>query len=136
MYSEYLDTIFPDSKVKDIVYHGVLKGKESYNKILTEGFRTTGVPKFQTGISENENSGIYFSTDFALASNYGTEHIDIQDDGTGKRGMTVNHYIIPAIVNIKKSIFWIWRTFKRYFKNQKKWPKYWWCTRYWTWYSL
>lgn len=35
-YSEYLDTIFPESKVKDIVYHGT--SKNSYNAILKEGF--------------------------------------------------------------------------------------------------
>jgi hypothetical protein len=34
-YSEYLDTIFPDSKVKDIVYHGT----KSADKILEEGFK-------------------------------------------------------------------------------------------------
>lgn len=34
-YSQYLDTIFPDSKVKDIVYHGTTKGK--FDKFITEG---------------------------------------------------------------------------------------------------
>ncbi|MCX6795485.1 MAG: hypothetical protein NT165_02025 [Candidatus Falkowbacteria bacterium] len=35
-YSQYLDTIFPDSKIKDIVYHGT--SVDSYNSILKEGF--------------------------------------------------------------------------------------------------
>jgi hypothetical protein len=34
-YSQYLDTIFPDSKVKDIVYHG----SKNADKILKEGFK-------------------------------------------------------------------------------------------------
>ena len=35
LYSQYLNTIFPDSKVKDIVYHGS-RNKE---KVLEEGFK-------------------------------------------------------------------------------------------------
>jgi len=35
LYSQYLDTVFPDSKVKDIVYHGS-RNKE---KVLEEGFK-------------------------------------------------------------------------------------------------
>lgn len=31
-YSEYLNSIFPDSKFKDIVFHGT--SKDSYNSIL------------------------------------------------------------------------------------------------------
>lgn len=34
-YSEYLDTIFPNNKLKDIVYHGTTKGK--FDKFITEG---------------------------------------------------------------------------------------------------
>lgn len=35
-YSEYLDSIFPDSKLKNIIYHGT--SIDSYNSILKEGF--------------------------------------------------------------------------------------------------
>jgi hypothetical protein len=35
LYSQYLDTIFPDSKVKDIVYHGTTKGE--FEKFITKG---------------------------------------------------------------------------------------------------
>ena len=45
-YSEYLDTIFPDSKVKDIVYHGS-RNKEA---VLKEGFK-----------KENKDDLIFFS---------------------------------------------------------------------------
>lgn len=38
-YSQYLDTIFPNSKVKDIVYHGT--NEESKNNILNAGFDKT-----------------------------------------------------------------------------------------------
>ena len=40
LYSQYLDTIFPNSKVKDIVYHGsknkeaVLKEHEKYKQTI------------------------------------------------------------------------------------------------------
>ena len=37
LYSQYLDTIFPDSKVKDIVYHGITSRlKEKFNKFSKE----------------------------------------------------------------------------------------------------
>jgi len=40
-YSQYLDTIFPDSKVKDIVYHG----SKSKNEVLNNGFDKSKVRK-------------------------------------------------------------------------------------------
>lgn len=39
-YAEYLKTIFPKSKVKDIVYHGT-DHKQSFNNILKNGFETS-----------------------------------------------------------------------------------------------
>lgn len=60
-YSQYLDTIFPDSKVKDIVYHG------SNSKI--EKFDT-----FKSKVSDV----IYFSNDIKEATYYANK---IPDDG-------------------------------------------------------
>ena len=37
-YNAYLDTVFPDSKVKDIVYHGVIKGQKAFDSIMESGF--------------------------------------------------------------------------------------------------
>jgi ribA/ribD-fused uncharacterized protein len=52
-YSQYLDSIFPDSQVKDIVYRGI---DEKYTKNIEK---------------EDKNEGIYFTTNFSFAKNYG-----------------------------------------------------------------
>jgi hypothetical protein len=54
-YSEYLDTIFPDSKIKDIVYHDGGKGK-----IKEEGFRKDLIGISDGGVLAN---GFYFYFD-------------------------------------------------------------------------
>ena len=54
-YSQYLDTIFPDSKVKDIVYHG------SKNKF--DNFDYNYLPK--------ADAGFYFTKDKKYAENFG-----------------------------------------------------------------
>ena len=36
LYSQYLDTIFPDSKVKDIVYHGTNRTEKSFEKRIPD----------------------------------------------------------------------------------------------------
>ena len=53
-YSQYLDTIFPDSKVKDIVYHG---SKEKFDTV------DVSKSKFQ--------KGFYFAKDKSIAKGYG-----------------------------------------------------------------
>lgn len=55
-YSEYLDTIFPESKLKDIVYHGTKS--ESIEK-----FRPS-YGSFGTGIYFQTNQGKYFTGTF------------------------------------------------------------------------
>jgi len=52
-YSQYLDTIFPDSKVKDIVYHGTNSKFDKFNK------------------SNLPDSGIYFDKNKTTAYGYG-----------------------------------------------------------------
>jgi len=54
LYSQYLDTIFPDSKVKDIVYHG-----------SNEKFDTVDVSKSKF------QKGFYFAKDKNIAEGYG-----------------------------------------------------------------
>jgi len=53
-YSAYLDSIFPESKVKDVVYHGTDKSK----KVLQEGFS-----KITKGFTQrvNQIKGFYFA---------------------------------------------------------------------------
>lgn len=43
LYSQYLDTIFPDSKVKDIVYHNTTERFETFDKskLISDGFYFT-----------------------------------------------------------------------------------------------
>jgi hypothetical protein len=53
LYSQYIDSIFPDSQVKDIVYHGSNAKFDKFNK------------------SNLPNSGIYFDKDKATAYGYG-----------------------------------------------------------------
>lgn len=64
-YERYLSTIFPNSKVKDIVYHG------GYNKI--EKFDKKYLAKNKTGKTGELGSGFYFSTD--------KEYVEDQYDG-------------------------------------------------------
>lgn len=70
-YSQYLDTIFPDSKVKDIVYHGT----NSKEKILKEGFKNNSELFEPTDVRAYEKGelgyGYYFTTTTKSAINYG-----------------------------------------------------------------
>ena len=60
LYSEYLDTIFPDSKVKDIVYHG---GKRGIDKFIKPGDKRYNKTDYYT------ENGIYFSDTIENAQN-------------------------------------------------------------------
>ena len=93
-YSNYLDTVFPESKVKDIVYHGVIKGKKSYESILKNGFNFEISRNWDSKNSKLKgNSGMFFS-DKGTALSYGVnldrERFPEQPD-----------HIIPAILNIE-----------------------------------
>ena len=62
VYNEYLNTIFPDSKVKDIVYHGTTAIFEKFN---TRPDKTSG--------SRYSNEAAFFTTDIELANKYGKD---------------------------------------------------------------
>lgn len=87
LYSQYLDSVFPDSKVKDIVYHGTPNTEiESFLSPEKEGYKkqettTTGV------------GGIYFTDVKAIADVYQ----DFQ-----KKGIKGKTY--AALINMKKPI--------------------------------
>ena len=70
-YSAYLDTIFPDSKVKDIVYHGTDKGKD----ILKNGF-TKNTKGYQQRLVGNNVSGFYFAKNKNVANQYREDRDD------------------------------------------------------------
>lgn len=61
-YSQYLDTIFPDSKVKDIVYHGT-KSKEQFERFITERDYPIQLPHLKGKISK----GSFFTKDKSIA---------------------------------------------------------------------
>lgn len=78
-YSQYLDTIFPDSQVKDIVYHGTPYGKfESFNK-----------ENLHTG--DKSSIGYYFLGNKDKVSRY--------LKGSFKNG--TQPYVVNALVNVK-----------------------------------
>jgi hypothetical protein len=83
LYSQYLDTIFPDSQVKDIVYHGTRKydvlGKE---KPKFDKFDKSFIGKGQGLRSDDMAKGFYFGS-YKIADRVGTR-------------------IIPAILNIEE----------------------------------
>jgi len=73
-YSQYLDSIFPDSKIKDIVYHGTY---EKFNKFLKEKRgTTTGLGTYTdpiTGekIEIDSSSAFFFTNNKNAAISYG-----------------------------------------------------------------
>jgi hypothetical protein len=63
-YSQYLDTIFPNSKVKDIVYHGT----SNLERVRNEGFDKS---KLKTGEGTNlQGAGFYFAKFKQVLSSY------------------------------------------------------------------
>jgi hypothetical protein len=86
-YSAYLDTIFPNSKIKDIVYHG-----SGVNIISKEGWKTGK----ETGTGHRGVLGYYFSKYLLDAKIYA------QRAGSPKatpESLLQQGYIIPVIVN-------------------------------------
>ncbi len=76
-YSEYLDNVFPDSKVKDIVYHG------ARNK-----FKKFDIDKGWYG-GRNFGKGIYTTP----KKNWAKEYAEDKDD-----------YIFPLVLNVKNPV--------------------------------
>jgi hypothetical protein len=101
-YASYLDTIFPDSKVKDIVYHGVTKDRKAYDNILKNGFDFTSSRNWDSKKSkflEDDNTGMFFS-DKATAQSYGMDlTYFINDKGEYEEIFYDN--TIPAILDIQ-----------------------------------
>jgi len=89
-YSQYLDSIFPDSKVKDIVYHGSsygFKGENFDTSIMTNG-RTQG-------------DGVYFSTDRKAAERFAGISESMYEMFTAQE---IQKYLKVAVVNAEKVI--------------------------------
>ena len=80
-YASYLDTIFPNSKVKDIVYHGT--------RFIFDKF-----DKSKIGMSTLGGKAFYFTKDFKSAGRYAWN--DMYEDGTSQ-----GHFIMGVILNMK-----------------------------------
>jgi hypothetical protein len=80
-YSAYLDTIFPDSQVKDILYHGSKATNiEVFKKPFSEGWEMSDP-------SNGTTSGIFFTPSKRITSSY------IGEDGKGR--------VYQAILDVK-----------------------------------
>lgn len=93
---EFIKSIFPDTKVNEVVYHGVIDGESAYKSILKNGFNFNSKSpwsKNDTKFSVKE-AGMYFTPDYNEAASYGDHRISPHGE--------VNPnalYIIPAILN-------------------------------------
>lgn len=89
---EFLDSIYPDSKVKDIVYHG------SFNSFNNFDFNKIG-----TGTSSKEDlrlgEGIYFTTSLSEAISWGTD-FSSEYEGIKAIDLLNENRLKIAIVNI------------------------------------
>jgi len=111
-YSQYLNTIFPDSKVQDIVYHGTdrLRGESGINR---EGFKK---PNRDRLIGGKKQIGIFF-TDKENASKFSKDlQVDLAEQAANRFEDSLsdeykeqlrnesNPILIPAIINANNPI--------------------------------
>lgn len=91
-YSQYLDTIFPDSKVKDIVYHGTpVRFENDSFKIEYQGKNTNRTTK-----------GFYFTDNKKLAEDYATSSVDYESfDSAEDYEARRTDIVYPVILDIK-----------------------------------
>ena len=80
-YLQYLSTIFPNSKVKDIVYHGT--------RFIFDKF-----DKSKIGLSTLGGKAFYFTKNFKSAERYAWN--DMYEDGTSQ-----GHFVMSVILNMK-----------------------------------
>jgi hypothetical protein len=67
-YSQYLDTIFPDSKVKDIVYHGTDVNIDKFDKNFRG--KNTGDSGFTDGTPIDSSNAFFFSSNINSTFQY------------------------------------------------------------------
>jgi len=92
-YSQYLDTVFPDSKVKDIVYHS------TKNKELNIISKRVDDSSFWFDTKNNIKIGFYSSTN----KDYSQSFITDTDEKTEKRILNGNTFSL--LVNIKNPFY-------------------------------
>lgn len=91
LYQEYLKTIFPESKFKEIFYHG------SDNKF--ESFLSPGKDGYEKKYyNPTGSAGIYFSNKLNYAEQY------VGRTGRGLKNKNAKGYIYPVLVDIKNPL--------------------------------
>jgi hypothetical protein len=78
-YSQYLDTIFPDSQVKDIVYHGTNKTFDTFKKEFDNGFFVTKNKDYAKVYGNNVKSILINSKNILNIYRLGREKIKEED---------------------------------------------------------
>lgn len=112
-YSKYLNAIFPDSKLNNIVYHGT--NIDSYNKILKEGFdlnKSGGnlgymgkIASFFTirGFTKNFESGAVVSSLVNIKSKYIDNSGNLTEEGLNTvKQKLVDLDIIPFVNSVEE----------------------------------
>jgi hypothetical protein len=99
-YSQYLDSIFPDSKVKDIVYHGGKKGIEYFDK-----------SKLLSGEGANVYGKGFYFTDNRETAIFSYEQITSRMDPqmaswVGRENLDNDNATYPILLNIKNPFLW------------------------------
>jgi hypothetical protein len=89
LYSQYLDTIFPNSKVKDVVYHG---SGEKIEQFKDEFKATQNATIFDS--PEYDKLGFFFTTDKNAADTVYAWKFDEQGNGTKTQNIN------PSVVNV------------------------------------
>ncbi len=90
LYSEYLNTIFPDSKIKDIVYHGGADGIDNFKNPFEHDGK-----KFHSTLSFNKKRyGMYFTDKYKEAKDYANTY--------GMNGYKPKVY--PTMLNMRNPI--------------------------------
>lgn len=75
-YCEYLDSIFPESKIKDILYHGSPNTFEEFNNTSEDIIVSTNAPKGTTFLTTNFDTAKGYSENIPLGNLYkGTEKV-------------------------------------------------------------
>jgi hypothetical protein len=104
-YSAYLDSVFPDSQTKDILYHGTTVNKE---KIQTEGFKNNTElfspdedNYFEVGEMGN---GYYFTDDREYIKEYGDVSVEVILNNPILNGTSFSNGVIQYFVKNKKDI--------------------------------
>jgi hypothetical protein len=91
-YLNYINSIFPDSKIKDIVYHGSInKSIENFDKELigTKNKQSTGT-----------ELGIFFTSQQDIAKGFSIEEVDPYGELYGEEDYNKYGKIYPVILNI------------------------------------